>query len=83
MTVNILSPLGLPMHKCGSRLLSSVPTLEEAKDIAEKLIELPNIASKRWVWEQYDSMVGTLNRGTNRPSDAGVVSVRGTKKALA
>lgn len=60
-----------------------VPSLEEAKEIAEKLIELPNIASKRWVWEQYDSMVGTLNRSTNRPSDAGVVSVRGTKKALA
>ena len=60
-----------------------VPSLSEAKDIAEKLIELPNIASKRWVWEQYDSMVGTLNRGTNRPSDAGVVSVRGTNKALA
>ncbi|MCH1584370.1 MAG: phosphoribosylformylglycinamidine synthase subunit PurL, partial [Flavobacteriales bacterium] len=60
-----------------------VPTLKEAQGIAEQLIELPNIASKRWVWEQYDSMVGTLNRGTNRPSDAGVVSVRGTKKALA
>tara|TARA_Y100000385_G_scaffold86630_1_gene88979 strand:- start:5403 stop:7646 length:2244 start_codon:yes stop_codon:yes gene_type:complete len=60
-----------------------VPGLAEVKGIAEQLIELPNIASKRWVWEQYDSMVGTLNRGTNRPSDAGVVSVRGTKKALA
>jgi phosphoribosylformylglycinamidine synthase len=60
-----------------------VPSLAEVKGIAEQLIELPNIASKRWVWEQYDSMVGTLNRGTNRPSDAGVVSVRGTKKALA
>ena len=60
-----------------------VPGLAEVKRIAEQLIELPNIASKRWVWEQYDSMVGTLNRGTNRPSDAGVVSVRGTKKALA
>ena len=60
-----------------------VPSLAEVKGIAEQLIELPNIASKRWVWEQYDSMVGTLNRGTNRPSDASVVSVRGTKKALA
>ena len=28
-------------------------------------------------------MVGTINRTTNRPSDAGVVSVRGTDKALA
>lgn len=60
-----------------------VPSIEEAKDIAERLVQLPNIASKKWVWEQYDSMVGTINRSTNRPSDAGVVSVRGTKKALA
>lgn len=60
-----------------------IPNIEQAKDIAEQLIQSPNIASKRWVWEQYDSMVGTINRSTNRPSDAGVVSVRGTKKALA
>jgi len=59
-----------------------VPNIEEAKDLAERLIQSPNIASKKWVWEQYDSMVGTINRSTNRPSDAGVVSVRGTQKAL-
>lgn len=60
-----------------------VPDIEEALSIAERMVQLPNIASKKWVWEQYDSMVGTINRTTNRPSDAGVVSVRGTKKALA
>ena len=60
-----------------------VPTIEECVDISHDLICQPNIASKKWVWEQYDSMVGTLNRTTNRPSDAGVVSVRGTKKGLA
>ena len=59
-----------------------IPSIEEAKDMAEQLIQLPNIASKKWVWEQYDSMVGTINRSSNRPSDAGVVSVRGTQKAL-
>jgi phosphoribosylformylglycinamidine synthase len=60
-----------------------VPSLKKAIEIATDIICLPNIASKKWVWEQYDSMVGTLNRTTNRPSDAGVVSVRGTKKGLA
>ncbi len=60
-----------------------VPTIQECVDISHDLICQPNIASKKWVWEQYDSMVGTLNRTTNRPSDAGVVSVRGTKKGLA
>ena len=59
-----------------------VPSIEEAKDIADRLIQSPNIASKKWVWEQYDSMVGTINRSTNRPSDAGVVSVREQALAL-
>ena len=38
---------------------------------------------KRWVYEQYDSMVGTRNMVTNKPSDAGVVSIKGSKKGLA
>src|SRR4029077_17002355 len=32
---------------------------------------------------QYDSMVGTVNASTNAPSDASIVTVQGTKKALA
>ncbi len=56
---------------------------EDIKTIAEKLISLPSIASKRWIYEQYDSMVGTANLNTNAPSDAAVVEVKGTKKALA
>ncbi len=57
--------------------------LKDLKTIAEKLISLPSIASKRWIYEQYDSMVGTANLNTNAPSDAAVVEVKGTKKALA
>ncbi|HRN74174.1 MAG TPA: phosphoribosylformylglycinamidine synthase subunit PurL [Ginsengibacter sp.] len=53
------------------------------KVIAEKLITNPTIASKKWVYEQYDSMVGTANMNTNDPSDAAVVWIKGTKKALA
>ncbi len=59
----------------------SVPT--DLKEIAYQLIQLPNIASKRWIYEQYDSMVGTGNTNTNGPSDAAVIRVHGTKKALA
>jgi phosphoribosylformylglycinamidine synthase len=44
---------------------------------------LPNIASKRWVYNQYDSMVGTGNTSTNEPSDAAVVLVKESGKALA
>lgn len=49
---------------------------------ARQLIALPNIASKRWVYEQYDSMVGTVNMSTNRKSDAAVVNIKGTNKAV-
>lgn len=56
---------------------------ENLKAIADHLISHPNIASKRWVTDQYDSMVGTANMTTNRPSDAAVVAVKGTDKAIA
>lgn len=58
-------------------------SMEEAKSVALKLSAEPNIASKRWVYEQYDSMVGTINESTNLPSDAAVVKVMGTNKSLA
>ena len=63
-----------------------ITQVEEPKDlvvVARKLVAHPNIASKRWVWEQYDSMVGTANMSTNKPSDAAIVNVKGTNKALA
>ena len=59
------------------------PDIKEAKKIAQYLASHPNIASKRWVYEQYDSMVGTKNMSTNRPSDAGIANVKGTNNAIA
>ncbi len=54
-----------------------------AIEIAKFLAAHPNIASKRWVYNQYDSMVGTINQTTNAPSDASVVKVKGTDKSIA
>ena len=51
-------------------------------EIAKFLLTQPSIASKRWIARQYDSMVGTINMGTNAPSDSGVVKIKGTNKAL-
>ncbi len=59
----------------------ALPT--DIRKTAEKLIALPSIASKRWIYRQYDSMVGTANTNTNAPSDAAVVAVKGTTKGLA
>ncbi len=55
---------------------------EDLKEVAKHLTSHPNIASKRWVTNQYDSMVGTANMVTNKPSDAAVVSVKDTEKAI-
>jgi phosphoribosylformylglycinamidine synthase subunit PurL len=59
----------------------SIPA--DLKAVALELIQLPSIASKRWIYDQYDSMVGTGNTHTNEPSDAPVVRVHGSPKALA
>jgi phosphoribosylformylglycinamidine synthase II len=62
--------------------LENVP---ESTDIAADLLKLmasPHLASRRWIWEQYDSRVGA---DTVQPpgGDAAVVRVHGSKKALA
>ena len=46
------------------------------------LLAAPNIASKRWVYRQYDSTVRT-NTLVGPGSDAAVVRVKGTRRALA
>lgn len=55
---------------------------ENYKAVAEFLAQQLNICSRKWVVEQYDTMVGTKNMATNAPSDAGIVNVKGTNKAL-
>ena len=55
----------------------------DLKSVAEKLVQIPNIASKRWIYTQYDSMVGTANMFTNAPCDAPLVWIKGTDRALA
>jgi len=60
-----------------------VPVPEDLKAVAKQLIQLPNIASKKWIYTQYDSMVGAANLSTNAPADAAIVLAKGTGKALA
>ncbi|HRX94611.1 MAG TPA: phosphoribosylformylglycinamidine synthase subunit PurL [Chitinophagaceae bacterium] len=71
------------LDKLNSFDAASVPVPKDLKSVAETIIQLPSIASKRWIYTQYDSMVGTVNASTNEPTDAAVVTVKGTKKGLA
>ena len=63
--------------------MNAVSDVTDVRETAEQLIQIPNIASKRWVYTQYDSMVGAANASTNAPSDASVILAKGTGKALA
>jgi phosphoribosylformylglycinamidine synthase subunit PurL len=62
---------------------NSIAIPGDLKAIAEQLIQIPNIASKRWIYVQYDSMVGAGNTSTNQPSDAAIVLGYPSSKALA
>lgn len=58
------------------------PVVEDYKETLLKLLAQPTIASKEWVYDQYDYMVQT-NTVVEPGSDAAVVRIRGTRKALA
>ena len=62
--------------------IDDVPEPDDLKNVAMRLLARPSVASKRWVYEQYDTMVRTNNMTTNAPSDAGVVLLKETGKAL-
>ncbi|MFP4664869.1 MAG: phosphoribosylformylglycinamidine synthase subunit PurL [Bacteroidales bacterium] len=62
--------------------IDDVSEPNDYRQVAEFMLSQPNIASKRWITEQYDSMVRTNNMSTNKPSDAGVVNIKNTNTAL-
>lgn len=59
-----------------------LPDVKDANAALLALLESPTIASKRWVYEQYDHMVRT-NTMVRPGSDAAVVRIKGTNKAVA
>lgn len=56
---------------------------QDLQQVAEVMMGLPTIASKQWIYNQYDSMVGIANSSTNQPSDAAIVAIKNTTKAVA
>lgn len=63
-------------------MTAEVPVIEDYKETLVSLLKQPTISSKEWVYDQYDYMVRT-NTVVSPGSDAAVVRVRGTNKALA
>ncbi len=62
---------------------SDITHPQSAIRVARAMASHPNICSRKWVFNQYDSMVGTINQTTNAPRDAAVVKVKGTNKSIA
>ena len=60
----------------------SIPDVKDVNAALLTLLASPTIASKRWVYEQYDHMVRT-NTIVRPGSDAAVVRIKGTNKAVA
>jgi len=61
--------------------LNEIPKTENISETFLKVFSSPNIVSKKWVYEQYDSMVRT-NTVVGPGCDAAVVRIKGTNKAL-
>jgi len=62
--------------------LKSLPEPDNVSEAFEKIFSSPNIASKQWVYQQYDSMVRT-NTVVGPGSDSAVILIKDTNKALA
>src|SRR3970040_343985 len=70
------------LRKVNKPRLSSLPIPNDMNAVLLKLISSPNLSHKRWICEQYDHMVRT-NTIVAPGSDAAVIGVKGTDKALA
>ncbi|WP_264656878.1 phosphoribosylformylglycinamidine synthase subunit PurL [Azospirillum canadense] len=61
----------------------ALPAGKTLGDILEKIVACPDQASKRWIWEQYDSLVNGDTRYMSGQADAGVVRLPGQTKGIA
>ena len=68
------------INKCD---YASAKIPEDLNKVLLNLLSNPTIASKRWVYEQYDHMVQTNTAVPPGRGDAGVLRIRGTNKAIA
>jgi phosphoribosylformylglycinamidine synthase subunit PurL len=71
-----------PVNPAAAEDVLALPPSPDAGPVLLRLLASPDVANKRWVYRQYDSTVRT-NTLVGPGSDAAVVRVKGTKRALA
>ena len=75
-------PSSVPSYYKEFENLDTSIKIDNIKETWLKLLAQPTVASKHWIYDQYDYQVGT-NTIVGPGSAAGIVRIRGTKKALA
>jgi len=77
-------PLAAPAPVANEQLVEfAAVSVENFTENFRALLASPAIASKRWIWEQYDYMVRTNTLEGPGAGDAAVVRIKGTMRALA
>ncbi len=73
----------IPDRKIVKISAEEVPFPGSLKEVARTMIKLPNISSRKWIYEQFDTMLGLSNISSEYSSDAGIVHIPGHEKLLA
>ncbi|OAV46048.1 phosphoribosylformylglycinamidine synthase subunit PurL [Lewinella sp. 4G2] len=71
------------LDKVDAFKLDDIAVPEDMAATARKTFMSPNLVSKKWVTDQYDGTVRTNSMSENESSDAALVRVKGSEKALA
>lgn len=75
-------PVEAPADLSRRQAAPSVPAVENATEVLQRLLETPELASKEWIWRQYDHSVRT-NTIAGPGGDAAVLLMKGTPSGLA
>lgn len=62
---------------------AALPAGQDLGGVLKTLVSCPNMASKRWIWEQYDHLVGGETVQAPGQADAAIVKIENKDKALA
>ena len=72
-----------PKRKVIKVAADEVPFPGNLRDLARNMIRHPNVASRKYIYEQFDTMAGLSNLGSFVPSDAGVLNIPDSKNLIA
>lgn len=69
--------------KENKKRIVDVPLPDNYQALARFMMTCPNLLSRQWIFEQFDSTIGTNNLSTNYISDAPVLQIKGSRHAMA